>query len=64
MKFTISARGKTATTPILRFLAANFGRVAIKQIDSVFGFVERCTLYGGRVFAEPELSDRDVGITE
>jgi collagenase-like PrtC family protease len=62
MKFTISARGKTVTTPILRFLAANFGRVAIKQIDSVFGFVERCTLYGGRVFTEPELSDRDVSI--
>jgi hypothetical protein len=62
MKFTISARGKTANTPILRYLAANFGSVAINQIDSVFGFVERCTLYGGRVYTEPELSDRDVSI--
>jgi hypothetical protein len=62
MKFTISARGKTAAIPILRFLAANFGSVAIKQIDSVFGFVERCSLYGGRVYTEPELSDRDVSI--
>jgi collagenase-like PrtC family protease len=61
MKFTLSARGKKVTTPILRFLAANFGSVAIRQIDSVFGFVERCTLYGGRVFSEPELSERDVG---
>jgi collagenase-like PrtC family protease len=62
MKFTISARGKSANTPVLRFLAANFGHIAIKQIDSVFGFVERCTLYGGRVFREPEISERDVAI--
>jgi collagenase-like PrtC family protease len=34
--------------------------VPLREIDSLFGFVERSTLYGGRVFAERELSDRDV----
>jgi hypothetical protein len=62
MKFTISARGKSANAPVLRFLAANFGNIAIKQIDSLFGFVEPCTLYGGRVFKEPELTGHDIGI--
>jgi hypothetical protein len=33
--------------------------VPLREIDSLFGFVERSTLYGGRVFAERELSDRD-----
>ena len=62
--FTISARGKTAQQPILRFLALNFASVPISQVDSVFGFVERCSLYGGRVFVEPQLSDRDVSIMQ
>ena len=62
--FTISARGKSATLPILRFLALNFANVPISQMDSVFGFVERCTLYGGRVFVEPQLSDHDVAVMQ
>ena len=62
--FTISARGKTAQQPILRFLALNFASVPISQVDSVFGFVERCTLYGGRVFVEPQLSDMDVAVMQ
>jgi hypothetical protein len=62
MQFTISARGKSANTPVLRFLATSFGNIAVRQIDSVFGFVERCSLYGGRVFREPELTERDIGI--
>ena len=62
MFFTISVRGKTAEQPILRFLAQNFGHVPIRQVDSVFGFVERCTLYGGRLFEHPQLSDRDVDV--
>lgn len=30
------------------------------QVDSVFGFVEPCTLYGGRPYSQPELSPGDV----
>jgi len=60
MRFTISARGKPPETPMLAFLARNFANVAVADIDSVFGFVERTPLYGGRVFVKPEITDRDV----
>ncbi|MEH6549652.1 MAG: hypothetical protein V7711_09285 [Pseudomonadales bacterium] len=58
--FTVSARSKPESTPIFRFLRNQFGNLALAQIESVFGFVEQCTLYGGRSFTQPELSDRDV----
>lgn len=60
MKYTISARGKPNDVPILAFLARNFASVPIAQIDSVFGFVEHTTLYGGRIFTRPELTPYDV----
>lgn len=60
MQFTISARGKANNVPILAFLARNFPTVAVADIDSVFGFVERTPLYGGRMFAKPELTPYDV----
>lgn len=58
--YTISARGKTCREPVLSFLQNNFGNIHLSRIDSLFGFVERCTLYGGRIFEEPQLSDNDV----
>lgn len=58
--FTVSARRKTPNVPIFRFLRNRFGNLPLAQIESVFGFVERCTLYGGRNFMAPELSERDV----
>lgn len=60
MQFTVSARGKPARTPVLRFLAREFEGVATAEIDSVFGFVDYSPLYGGRPFAAPELSPRDL----
>ncbi|MBS0386479.1 MAG: hypothetical protein JSS00_14150 [Proteobacteria bacterium] len=60
MRFTISGRGKPGDMPIMSFLRANFGAIALGDIDSVFGFVEPCTLYGGRIFTGPELSSADV----
>lgn len=60
MRFTISARSKPNDVPILAFLARNFPTVAISEIDSVFGFVEATTLYGGRPFRGPELTPYDV----
>lgn len=60
MKYTISARGKPNDVPILAFLARNFPSVPVAEIDSVFGFVEHTTLYGGRVFTRPELTPYDV----
>lgn len=61
MRFTISARQKANEVPILAFLARNFATVPIAEIDSVFGFVEKTPLYGGRLFVRPELTPRDVG---
>ena len=60
VSFTVSARGKSADMPVFRFLSTNFADLPLEQIDSVFGFVEKCSLYGGRVFTGPQLSNHDV----
>lgn len=58
--FTVSARGKPPGIPILKFLGEEYPRIPTAQIESVFGFVEPTTLYGGRPFVMPELSPQDV----
>jgi hypothetical protein len=58
--YTISARSKSPQMPVLKFLRDQYGYVPLREIDSLFGFVERSTLYGGRYFTQRELSDRDV----
>ena len=60
MIFTISARGKDSGVPVLVFLGSSYGYIPVNNIDSVFAFVERSTLYGGRPFLQPELTDNDV----
>ena len=60
--FTVSARGKLASMPVMEFLERNYPGLAMSRIDSLFGFVERCSLYGGRPFVEPQLSDDDVRV--
>ncbi len=58
--FTVSARRKATNVPIFQFLRHYFGHLPLNRIESLFGFVEKSTLYGGRVFDQRELSDRDV----
>jgi len=58
--YTVSARGKPRDAPILAYLRKNYGNVPLYQIDSLFGFVERSKLYGGRAFQARELSEADV----
>jgi hypothetical protein len=58
--FTVSARGKKADDPVFAYLRENYGNLRINEVDSLFGFVEKSTLYGGRKFTERELSDKDV----
>lgn len=58
--YTISARSKSPDAPVFAFLRNHFGNVPLREIDSLFGFVARSTLYGGRAFTRRELSDRDV----
>ncbi len=60
INYTISARNKPPDLPIMAYLRKNYGNIPLREIDSVFGFVERSTLYGGRGFKGRELSHRDV----
>ena len=58
--YTVSARNKAPNMPAFGFLRENYGNVPLREIDSLFGFVEKSTLYGGRGFLRRELSDRDI----
>jgi len=58
--YTVSARNKSPDLPIMAYLRKNYGNIPLREIDSVFGFIERSTLYGGRDFRRRELSHRDV----
>jgi hypothetical protein len=58
--YTVSARNKPAHLPVLSFLRKNYGNLPLNEIDSLFGFVEKSSLYGGRIFENRELSNRDV----
>ena len=58
--YTISARGKKQNLSIKKYLKTNFPNFPLHRIDSVFGFVEQSTLYGGRPFLHPQLSSNDI----
>ena len=58
--YTVSARSKMPDVPVFAFIRNQYGSLPLREIDSLFGFVERSTLYGGRNFQNRELSDRDV----
>jgi len=58
--FTVSARGKPPNVPVFAFLRHHYGNLPLEQIESLYGFVERSTLYGGRGFHRRELSDQNV----
>jgi len=58
--FTVSARNKPRDLPVFQYLRKNYGNLRINEVDSLFGFVEKSTLYGGRGFTTRELSDKDV----
>lgn len=60
LRFTISGRSKKNDEPVLDYLARGFPGIPLKYIDSVFGFVERSPLYGGRIFEGAELIPPDV----
>lgn len=58
--YTVSARGKQPQVPVFGYLRENYGSLPLREIDSLFGFVERSTLYGGRGFSRRDLTERDV----
>ncbi len=57
--YTISARGKKLKQPIEKYLKAYFPNIPFNKIDSVFGFVEKSSLYSGRPFFRPQISEKD-----
>lgn len=57
--YTVSGRGKTDKEPALDFLERCFGSVPLSKIESIFGFVEPSTLYGGRFYQMRQISDYD-----
>lgn len=59
--YTVSVRGKEENEPILPFLDEYYSRYS-NNIESVFGFVEKSPLYGGRPFSTPELSANDINL--
>lgn len=60
MQYTISGREKPKREDILSYLGRAYSHIPIEQVESVFAFVERSTLYGGRQFVSPELSPLDI----
>ena len=58
--YTVSARNKLPDIPVFAFLRNSYGNVPLAEIDSLFGFAERSTLYGGRFFQNRELTERDI----
>ena len=58
--YTLSARQKPPEMPVFAYLRKQYGNLPLREIESLFGFVERSTLYGGRFFTQRELSDRDL----
>lgn len=60
MIYTISVRGKHQDDSVLKFLKTYYEDYSFQDIDSVFAFLEKSTLYGGRNFISPELLESDV----
>ena len=58
--YSVSCRSKKEAEDVGPFLASHFPHIPLENIDSVFGFRERSTLYGGRQFLQPEFSDADI----
>lgn len=57
--YTISARGKKLRQPVQEYFNTYFPNIPINKIDSIFGFVEKSTMYSGRPFFRSQLSSKD-----
>lgn len=42
------------------YLAREYGNIPVENVDSLYGFVDQSTLYGGRPFERPQLSGNDL----
>ncbi|MCK5168984.1 MAG: hypothetical protein KAQ75_03815, partial [Bacteroidales bacterium] len=57
--YTISARGKKLRQPVKEYFNKYFPNIPLNKINSIFGFVERTSLYSGRPFLSRQISDKD-----
>jgi len=57
--YTISARGKKLKQPVEVYFKKYFPNIPLGKIDSLFGFIEKTTLYSGRPFFRPQISKKD-----
>ncbi|MDH5325308.1 MAG: hypothetical protein OEZ68_20155 [Gammaproteobacteria bacterium] len=62
ISFTLSMRGKLSEQALLPYISDYYRSIPHANIDSVFGFVEKSTLYGGRQFVCAEISPKDVQV--
>jgi len=62
VQFTISGREKAFNIDesIESYLTRVYTHVPIEQVESIFAFTERSTLYGGRPFNRPQLLKKDI----
>ncbi len=62
MQFTISGREKVFNPDesIAGYLKRVYRKVPLEQVESIFAFTERSTLYGGRPFIEPQLLPENI----
>ncbi len=60
ISYSITARGKGEHIPISLYLKVFFPEISLDQVESIFGFVEPCTMYGGRTFHNIQVSERDL----
>ena len=62
MQFTISGREKAFVPEegIESYLNRVYTDVPLEQVESIFAFTERSTLYGGRPFIKPQLLEKDI----
>ena len=64
LSYSVSGRAKKTDEAIGQFLETHFAQIRATNIDSIYAFVERSTLYGGRQFLQPELSGDDIAWLE
>jgi len=57
---SVSARRKQTDANMNEYIADQYPELALNQIDSVFGFAEHTMLYGGKLWRNEEVSQRDL----
>ena len=62
MQFTISGREKSfdESESIASYITRVYRQIRLDQVESIFAFTERSTLYGGRPFFKPNILDKDI----